>query len=472
VSYVQRRVDAYYDVFYGSKFTYRRRIWLCLGILVLCLIIAPFVRFYGLIAICVVIGCCTWVCHGITTSLAGIVQMKSGIMQQIGFALPAVYGIIANLSFKLSRDNVPASSIFAFYFTSAAVATLGIAAWAWLCQNDVVRDKLLMKDERLGGILIKQAHKKKTLRTPLLDNIAEECESTGRFSDVADVEDDNGLALSTTPPASSFVFDRGTSFTDVESKTEKKAEGSLPINSPVPSASRHSSTERFSFLFSMFSKDTDRIVADSRALLRLDPGLLEDAMKSSHCKEIMEPYRWTLFCTIYASILQGTFISYTYGCVLFGVIELPTVLYFVRIFSDLFGRPLALAPVPSFFKDIKGLLVGSMIRTVSMLYFFSIIANITIYQKSFVDSNVCHMLLLIFQVFFSALSGYFNCLTYEYSARAFDDEWLRVIASQYLNLTFQKACTAAVVTAIAAIVFVDVIKPALGLHIDTTDHIN
>jgi hypothetical protein len=45
-------------------------------------------------------------------------------------------------------------------------------------------------------------------------------------------------------------------------------------------------------------------------------------------------------------------------------------------------------------------------------------------------------LFLLSQVIFSGLSGYLNCLTYEYAAASFSQDWQRLIAAQYLNLTF------------------------------------
>jgi hypothetical protein len=145
---------------------------------------------------------------------------------------------------------------------------------------------------------------------------------------------------------------------------------------------------------------------------------------------------------------------------------LPSILYFVRIFSDLFGRPLGLLPRPQIVSDINGLLKASIIRMVISIYFYTIIVNL-FYPADFVHSDYCHLILIGFQVFFSASSGYLNCLTYEYASAAFEDEWSRVIAAQQLNLTFQKACTCAVVVALCVLIFVDVIKDALGIHFNT-----
>jgi hypothetical protein len=152
--------------------------------------------------------------------------------------------------------------------------------------------------------------------------------------------------------------------------------------------------------------------------------------------------------------------------VLFNKTELPSILYFVRIFSDLFGRPLGLLRRPKFVSDIHGLLRISILRMIFSIYFYSIIVN-TFYPYEFVRSDSCHLILIGFQVFFSASSGYLNCLTYEYASAAFDDEWSRVIAAQQLNLTFQKACTWAVLVALCVLIFVDVIKDALDIHFHT-----
>lgn len=146
--------------------------------------------------------------------------------------------------------------------------------------------------------------------------------------------------------------------------------------------------------------------------------------------------------------------------------ELPTILYFVRIFADLFGRPLGLLPRPKFLSNVHGLLKASVFRMILSLYFYTIIVN-TFYPEDFVDSNACHIILIAFQFFFSASSGYLNSLTYEFASAAFDSEWLRVLAAQQLNLTFQKACTCAVMVALFVLLFVEVIKDALGFDIHT-----
>ena len=145
------------------------------------------------------------------------------------------------------------------------------------------------------------------------------------------------------------------------------------------------------------------------------------------------------------------------------------MLYFVRIFADLFGRPLGLLQRPKFVSDVHGLLRVSIVRLFCSIYFYTIIVDV-MYPETFVDSNACHLILVAFQVVFSASSGYLNSLTYEYASAAFDNEWSRVIAAQQLNLTFQKACTFAVFVAMCVLVFIEIVKPALNIHFPTSRH--
>ena len=69
---------------------------------------------------------------------------------------------------------------------------------------------------------------------------------------------------------------------------------------------------------------------------------------------------------------------------------------------------------------------------------------------------------LLHQTVFSLLSGYLNCLTYEYAAGCFDEDWQRMVAAQYLNLTFQKACAVGVMSAISIVMVVDYYNPCIG----------
>lgn len=117
------------DALYGSKWTFKSRIHACLIVQIACLIIAPFAGYYGLIIVSMIIGCATWIAHSCTTSLSGMVKFNSSIMQQIGFALPAVFGIITSLVFNLSSDDIPDLNIMLFFFSIALFVIPGNITW-------------------------------------------------------------------------------------------------------------------------------------------------------------------------------------------------------------------------------------------------------------------------------------------------------------------------------------------------------
>lgn len=54
-------------------------------------------------------------------------------MQQIGFALPAVFGIITSLVFNLSADDVPDINIILFFWSIALFVVPGIITWVSIC---------------------------------------------------------------------------------------------------------------------------------------------------------------------------------------------------------------------------------------------------------------------------------------------------------------------------------------------------
>ncbi len=123
-------MDNYYDVIYGSKSTFRYRVFGCLALSAGCLLFVPFCEYYGIIAVTLVIGICTWVSHGCTTTLSGMVKYHSSIMQQIGFALPAVFGITMTLLLHLS--NPTPSDIYVYFYTTTVMMIPGIVAWVRL----------------------------------------------------------------------------------------------------------------------------------------------------------------------------------------------------------------------------------------------------------------------------------------------------------------------------------------------------
>jgi hypothetical protein len=129
ITILQSKIDLYFDALYGSKSTFQIRYWLAIFTMMIVILILPFCGYYGTIILTTIVGCSTWIAHGTTTTLTGIIRLKSNIMQQIGFALPAVYGIILSLSLDLSAEEIPTYKLLVLFFLSSISVLPGAYAW-------------------------------------------------------------------------------------------------------------------------------------------------------------------------------------------------------------------------------------------------------------------------------------------------------------------------------------------------------
>lgn len=154
VSYIQRRVDLYYDTIYGSKKTFRRRIEICMVALLGIVLVLPALKGYIYVAAVTVIGIFTWTAHGASSSLASVVKNNSNIVQQIGFALPGVFALVMSAAYHLSTDS-SRTEFTTFYVITGAFVFLGLVAWLILGRSDVVRVLLEAKDDRYYALKIK-----------------------------------------------------------------------------------------------------------------------------------------------------------------------------------------------------------------------------------------------------------------------------------------------------------------------------
>lgn len=128
LSYSQKKFDVYFDSMYGSKYTFRRRLWMSLTVLIVCLLLAPFLSEYGIIIMVGIVGICTWSSHGAVTTLSSLVKLNSSTMQQIGCAMPAFYAVI--MSFTMDIDsNSSRQKLVVFYYATAFLISPGLVAW-------------------------------------------------------------------------------------------------------------------------------------------------------------------------------------------------------------------------------------------------------------------------------------------------------------------------------------------------------
>ena len=128
LSYSQKKFDIFFDTIYGSKYMFRRRLWISMSILFIALLFGPISGEYETIFLVILIGLCTWSSHGCVTALASIIKMNSSIMQQIGFAFPGIISILLINLLKMEGE-VKLQKLIIFYWTTAILVIPGIIAW-------------------------------------------------------------------------------------------------------------------------------------------------------------------------------------------------------------------------------------------------------------------------------------------------------------------------------------------------------
>ena len=105
------------------------------------------------------------------------------------------------------------------------------------------------------------------------------------------------------------------------------------------------------------------------------------------------------------------------------------MLYFTRLFGDLFGRPFTSLPRP------KCLQTGQQLATFAISrLIFSVIFFVYIFVPGIPSSD----LFVIADIgIFSVSSGYLGIISYEYAARDFKSTAAKSYAATLMNTTFQ-----------------------------------
>jgi len=162
---------------------------------------------------------------------------------------------------------------------------------------------------------------------------------------------------------------------------------------------------------------------------------------------VIAPCRWALFITIASSIFQASFLAYvrssrprSNNCVC-------ELLYFVRLFADFLGRPLArLLPRLQALSRPSQLVRAALARLSLLVLFLAYISIPTHIPKS-------DVFVALLVAVFALLSGYLIVLSYEYAAQTVDYcKAYQAYAGSVMNLHFQAAGFVAV---LCGLLFVD-----------------
>lgn len=159
------------------------------------------------------------------------------------------------------------------------------------------------------------------------------------------------------------------------------------------------------------------------------------------------PCRWTLFITIASSIFQASFLAYVRSSRSHRNYCVCELLYFVRLFADFLGRPLAhLLPRPPALSQPSRLVNAALGRLVLLAIFLAYIAFPTLIPQS-------DLFVTLLVAMFALFSGVLVVLAYECAAQTVDQcKAYQAYAGNVMNLHFQAAAFSAV---LGALLFVD-----------------
>lgn len=225
---------------------------------------------------------------------------------------------------------------------------------------------------------------------------------------------------------------------------EGEEEDALLLRAPSSDnqVSSHSSTSTTSTAAASHSSEHSTSHPSSVVVIRA----LSEAEKD-FVDAVIAPCRWALFITISSSIFQASFLAYVRSSRPRSNYCVCELLYFVRLFADFLGRPLArLLPRPPAFSRPSQLVSAALARLSLLMLFLAYIS----FPTHVPQSDVFVTLLV---AVFALLSGYLVVLSYEYAAQTVDYcKAYQAYAGSVMNFHFQAAGFVAV---LCGLLFVD-----------------
>lgn len=410
VTYAQRNFDTYYDTLLGSADTFLMRVFLLLFISIGLLLCAPITEQMSMIFVAMGVGLCTWFSHGTVTNLSSIAKNGSSTYQQVGFMVPGALCIFLVMAMNLDVDDLSHLTLYRYYGIVSVMIATGVVAWAVLCKSNFISGQLRLKDDQTGAMVLRSEISANGLwEYPeirnLMRRIINASASVRRDADAAlgsidGVSTDTAMLRRKYPVSLTSTSDMGVAadLDPVENplcSTEMTISVDHSAGSGDVSRSGNSNAIGGQGLGSQDSERSDvpRTTFTDYSQLRISDlmdhpavqgevqRILEENSASivkqarehvENTREVVYRTRWALFVTIFCSILQGSFLAYVESSNSWSI---GTVLFFVRNFSDLSGRIVALVvPVPLAFRDANIILALAVMRALIMVIFFVYIA--------------------------------------------------------------------------------------------------
>ena len=418
VALLQHRFDSYLDNKYGSKNTYLwRGILSFISMIIILISMVWLEQKVVLLILFAMLGVCGWLCHGTASMLASMYPSAAIAYLQTGFRCPEIYTITAVAILQIGK-TATVENLDTFYILTASVVSVGLICWIVLCRTQTSIIFFNAKDKRTESINDME-------RIPLLNN----------KNDINRNSTDHSNTESSNPKATAeyikVVERSGTNDNELnisgdidlpKSSSDNRMESQDAIDSSRDIAFKKQKS-------SSYKQPIER----AKILLRA----MEDASMKSGVYQTVWPLCLALTITMWCSIFQASFFAYVdspQGR------DIEQILYFIRLFSDLAGRPLTRVPRPWFLRKSRQILIAAILRVSLMILFF-----VYILVPTFPRSDV--FICIVVSVF-SLLSGYFTVLIYEYAAEDGLDKAAQTYATALLNICFQLAAFTAVLLSV------------------------
>lgn len=348
ISLLQYKYDVYLDLKYGSQRTYLFRGMISyivmMGILVSLIWLKSRI---ALIILFILLGVCGWLCHGTATMLVSMYPPSAIAYLQTGFRCPEIYTIIAVSALHLGKSaTIPSLNIF--YALTSSMISIGAVSWAIVVMDKKSKDFFDIKDNRVYATDLSEV-------MPLLRN--EKYGSSGNWQ----YEESNNFVDKITVDLQYehqelLITNQNNNSSTVVSKNDvgicekghlSEALCSEPLDSSLRTDNNFSRFSSYAIPMA-HTRNLLRNVERAAMQLQLRPSDMY-SMDDALFKRIL-PLCVALFVVMWCSIFQASFFAYVTSSRKGREIE--QVLYFVRLFADLIGRPLTRLPRP-FFLEVR-----------------------------------------------------------------------------------------------------------------------
>lgn len=322
VAFLQHRFDSVVDQQLGSRNAYILRGTISFLVMVGILVGMVWWRDQDtLIMLFAVLGVSGWLAHGTASMLASMYPATAIAYLQTGFRCPEIYtiAIVAALNIGSHPSD---HDLDVFFLVTALMVSAGLVVWLLVSSSETSRRYFDLKDSRMNALVGDGGSGVDTERAPLLGVLGRGLGPKDKADDDTEVDDmDDNI---------SAVIESGSATEIVQS----------------PSGRAKASKAR-----------------SSHAALKA----AEDASMRNRVYLKVFSLCLALFITIWCSIFQASFFAY---CDSPQGRDIEQILYFVRLFADLLGRPLTRLPRPWFLRRDDHLLTATVLRTSLMALFF------------------------------------------------------------------------------------------------------